>query len=134
MDKDILKAWDDNQKLVREWISTIDIEDISYKGLLENTLRILYKDHSSDFPDYNRITEVDNGDYQGTLVFVIGGQEYQPSIEDHWYTSVSYGSCSGCDTLEAIRVCGDGHPQPEQVEDYWTLCLHMMQKMKRMRG
>jgi len=82
-----------------------------------------------DGPDPNRITEIDYGDYQGTLVYVIGQKGPQPGT--HWTTSVSYGSCSGCDTLEAIRSEANG-PQPteDQMKEYRTLALHLLQKMK----
>jgi len=132
MDKDILKAWDENQEAVRAWISTVNNSEFSYELLLENTLKIMFPEDEDGMPDSSRITKVDNGHYQGTLVFVIGGKGYQPAVEDHWYTSVGYGSCSGCDTLEGISHYSDELPSAAQIQDYWTLCLHMVQKMKRM--
>ena len=45
---------------------------------------------------------------------------------------VGYGSCSGCDTLEGIRHYNDDKPTEEQVRDYMTLALHIVQGMKRM--
>ena len=41
-----------------------------------------------------------------------------------------YGSCSGCDTLLGINEYEDGLPNEEQVKDYMTLCLHLIQKLK----
>lgn len=134
MNKDIVSAWDEKQKAVRDWIATVKSDEFSYKFLLENTIKILFgeNDHAYGLPDYERITEIDNGDYQGTLVFVIGGKGYQPGVEDHWYTSVYYGSCSGCDTLQSISEYSSDLPDEKQIQQYWTLCLHMIQKMKRM--
>ena len=134
MNKDIVSAWDKKQKDVREWIATIKNDEFSYKSLLENTVKILFgeNDDCSGMPDFERITKIDNGDYQGTLVFVIGGKGYQPGVEDHWYTSVYYGSCSGCDTLQSISEYSNDLPNDDQIQQYWTLCLHMIQKMKRM--
>ncbi len=54
--------------------------------------------------DASRIHEIDEGHYQGTLVYVIAGSDYQP--DDFWYVRVYYGSCSGCDTLQAIQGWG----------------------------
>lgn len=51
--------------------------------------------------DHERVTRIDHGHYQGTLVFVVGGEGYQPYR--HWYVKVGYGSCSGCDALESAR-------------------------------
>ena len=136
MNKDIVKAWDlHNHKLKEYFKVTPQDEYASYKILLTKTLEFLFVDED-EMPDAKLITEINNGDYQGTLVFVIGGYGYQPSIDNHWYTSVYYGSCSGCDTLQGIRSEGeyDELATDEQVNDYWTLCLHMIQKMKRMNG
>lgn len=81
-------------------------------------------------PDPERIVEIDQGDYQGTLVYVIGEKGYQPS--DYWYVKVYYGSCSGCDTLEGIRCYDDGVPNDQQVEDLMMLALHIVQGLKQM--
>lgn len=85
-----------------------------------------------DGPDPRRIHQIDDGDYQGTLVFVIAGRGYQPS--DYWYVKVYYGSCSGCDTLEGIRGYSDDAPSPQQVDDYWTLALHVAQGLRPMQA
>lgn len=45
---------------------------------------------------------------------------------------VGYGSCSGCDTLEAIRDYSSEKPTPEQVKDYMALALHIVQGLKKM--
>ena len=64
-------------------------------------------------------------------MFIIGAKGYQPS--DYWYVKVGYGSCSGCDTLEAIRGYSDEKPTPDQVKDYVTLALHVVfEEMKKM--
>lgn len=58
--------------------------------------------------DPERITQINHGDYQGTLVFVVGGEGYQPW--EHWYVTVGYGSCSSCDVWEAIT----GYQDPKE--------------------
>lgn len=80
--------------------------------------------------DLERIHCIDDGSYQGTLVFVIAAEGYQPS--DYWYVKVSYGSCSGCDTLEAIARHSDEPATKQQLNDYMTLALHIVQGLKRM--
>lgn len=83
-------------------------------------------------PDPDRIHVIDDGDYQGTLLFVIGAKGYQPS--DYWTVSVGYGSCSGCDTLERIR-CYSGDPvTDEQLAEYMTLALHIVQGLTPVGG
>ena len=62
-------------------------------------------------------------------MYVIGGTGYQP--RDYWYVMVYYGSCSGCDTLQAI--CGyTDKVTDSQVADYMTLALHILQGIKAM--
>lgn len=83
--------------------------------------------------DPNRIHQIDDGDYQGTLVFVIAECGYQP--DNYWYVRINYGSCSACDTLMSIRDSSedeDEAPTEEQVKDYMTLALHIVQGLKKM--
>lgn len=80
--------------------------------------------------DINRLHVIDDGDYQGTLLFIIPKDMYQPSADEYVITTVSYGSCSGCDTLLKISGYEEGMPNEQQVKDYMTLCLHLLQHMK----
>lgn len=101
----------------------------NYKQIVQGVVAILNKYHEEyEKPDQTNIHEIDDGDYQGTLVYLIPSEGYQP--DTYWVTKVSYGSCSGCDTLEAIRDYEDDKPSDGQVEDYLTLCLHLIQQMK----
>lgn len=106
----------------------------NYLAIVKSVIEILGNTGSTfcDTPDPDRITVIDHGDYQGTLLFVIGAQGYQPSR--YWYVLVSYGSCSGCDTLEGIRDYSSEIPSNQQVRDYMTLALHVLQGLKAMEG
>lgn len=82
-------------------------------------------------PDPERITVIDHGDYQGTQLFIVGAKGYQPST--YWSCFVSYGSCGGCDTYQAI--CDDigwgSEEIPETaVNDFLSLALHMVENLK----
>lgn len=134
MVQEIVRAWDEHNSELKEYLAnTNQSEYQGYEILLKKTLEFMFPyDNMNGMPDPERITLVDFGEYQGTYILVIGGYGYQPPIENHWYTSVSYGSCSGCDTLQGISCYDSGLPTEEQVQDYWTLCLHMIQRMKRM--
>lgn len=79
-------------------------------------------------PDPERIHEINDGDYQGTLLYIIGADGYQPST--YWCVKVGYGSCSGCDTLEGIREYSDEPPTKEQAKQYFNLALHVVQGLK----
>ncbi len=75
-------------------------------------------------PDSERIHEIDDGDYQGTLLFVIAATGYQP--HEYWSVKVSYGSCSGCDTLQSISAYSRGAPTDKQADDYTKLALDIV--------
>ena len=102
----------------------------NYKAIVEAVVTVLNNEEDYGAPDPKRIHELDDGDYQGTLVYVIAATGYQPS--DYWYVKVGYGSCSGCDTLEGIRSYSDDKPTEGQVRDYMTLALHIVQGLKKM--
>ena len=99
-----------------------------YQQMWVKAMEFLPVGEREDAPDPLRLTVIDDGDYQGTMLFVIGASGYQP--DRYWATMVDYGSCSGCDTFEGIRHYGDGAPNDSQVADYWTLALHMVQRTR----
>lgn len=79
--------------------------------------------------DPDRIQEIDWGDYQGTLLFVVGAEGYQPS--DFYTFVVDYGSCSGCDLLQAILY----EQEPERKIDLlFDLARNMLSSMHRVEG
>lgn len=109
----------------------------SYKDIVEAVVRAIVDDEDSyEEPDPSRIVEIDHGHYQGTLLYVVGANSYQPSL--YWYVFVGYGSCSGCDTLESIRSDAsyddDGTAQAtdDQLRRYWHLAVNVVQGIKEM--
>lgn len=79
----------------------------------------------------DRITIVDDGDWQGTQLFLIPEDVYPPSPGQYLLTHTYYGSCSGCDTLKKINQYEAGLPSEDQIAAYMTLLLHLIQKMTR---
>lgn len=53
----------------------------------------------------NKMTTIDDGDYQGTLLFTIPFGTYQPSAYEYLMTYIGYGSCSVCDALQHAFSC-----------------------------
>jgi len=102
----------------------------AYIDVVRAVVSALHDDEDYNSIDPDRIHQIDDGEWQGTLVFVIAASGYQPN--DYWYVKVYYGSCSGCDTLESIRVYADAPPTKEQVADYMSLALHIVQGLKKM--
>ena len=101
-----------------------------YQAVVKAVVSVLNNPDDYESIDPERIHKIDDGDYQGTLVFGIACTGYQPT--SYWYVKVSYGSCGACDTLEAIRGYGDDKPTAEQVRNYMTLALHIVQGLKKM--
>lgn len=123
------KAWFANLHTMREKFTAKHPDD--YKDVVKAVVEML-ADASDDYdkPDPERIHEIDDGHYQGTLVYVIGASGYQPSR--YWYVKVSYGSCSVCDTLQAISGYSSEPPNDTQVSEYMTLALHIVQGLREM--
>lgn len=85
--------------------------------------------------DPEHITEIDDGDYQGSKIFAIHLDTYKPEPEEYLFTRVHYGSCSCCDTLQGIQSSGDiindETPTEQQVKDYMALCRDIVVRMKQ---
>lgn len=82
----------------------------------------------------DNLTVIDNGDYQGTQIFLIPLDVYQPDPENYVYTHTYYGTCSGCDTLLGINSYDDDLPDEIQVTEYMILALHLLQKCTWLKG
>lgn len=120
MIEEFTKLWFKDSYKIKALFEKSHPED--YKEIVKNVVSIL--------PDLDpeRIHEINDGEYEGTLIFVIGEPGYIP--RQYWVVSIEYGSCSTCDTLEGIREYSDELPTPEQVDQYMTLALHIVQRMK----
>jgi len=101
-----------------------------YEDIVKAVVKLI-TDNKYPRLDPERIHVIGDGDYQGTLLFVIGAKEYQP--RDYWCVFVDYGSCSGCDTLEAIHetVLSNKPPTQQQTDDYMSLALHIVQNITK---
>lgn len=122
-----VRIWDEHKEEVEEVYRANHPND--YFSIVENIITLLNKYDE----DYNKpsteIHAINDGDYQGTLLFLIPTDTYQP--DEYYYVKVYYGSCSGCDTLGAIRSYEyDKAPSEEQVKDYMMLSLHIIQCLK----
>ena len=100
-------------------------EPRSYEALVRTVVEVISDRVEYATPDPDRITVVDHGDYQGTLLFIIADKGYQPSR--FWSVMCYYGSCSCCDTLQGIHDLDTAH---ERIDQYMTLALHVVQRMK----
>jgi len=129
MIKYCLNKWEKNSAILEHALRTeTGLNKCNYKKLVEMVTIFILNDgtdennYISERWNADKITEIDNGDCQGTLIYLIPADSYQPCEHEYLMTYVGYGSCSGCDTLQAIQSWGDKLLTDEQVKDFMTLC------------
>ena len=136
MINEFVEKWNKYNKELEQYIAETEQKEYdSYQILVELLVKyIINRDIEYDMDKYDieDMHIVDDGDYQGTQIFILHKDCYQPSIEDYIYTNNYYGSCSGCDTLFSINEYEDGLPSKEQVKEYMQLLLNLLQKFKSM--
>lgn len=131
---ELVKQWEENKHKLEEYFKTTKQDEYdSYETIVKKIFELCLPE-ADNYSGWNldRITVIDDGHYQGTQIFIIPKNVYQPSIEDYVITDTYYGSCSGCDTLQSINGYGYDLPDDNQVKEYMTLSLHLVQKLKRL--
>lgn len=129
MIKILVELWDKNKNRLEQALRTYEnIEYIDYKTLVKVTFDNIYNYDNAiyvssiKYLDCDNLTEIDDGDYQGTLIYLIPFKTYQPSEYEYLMTYVRYGSCSVCDTLLSITDYIRGTPTDENIKDLMALC------------
>ena len=124
------ELWDKNQdKLRTELSSRDDLNECSYVDLVKIAFDKIYNDDSrldNENLFIDRVHEIDDGDYQGTLIYLIPFNSYQPDPEDYRMTFAWYGSRSGCDALQSAQSWGDGKLTEQQVKDFMSICKDLI--------
>lgn len=132
--------WEKNQNKLKEELKKIDLNCCDYEKLVKLTIKNILNDSDYNFNnwDIDSITTINDGDFQGTLLFVIPRNWYQPASYDYLITYIEYGSCSGCDTLQAIQTWHTKKDEngyfiydKEQLDDFMTLCRDILFNIKR---
>lgn len=133
MIKEFVERWDKYKGDLEKYFRTTRQEEYStYEDIVIALFEevINKEDINCHEFDLEQMTVIDDGDYQGTRIFIIPLKTYQPSVEEYVITDTYYGSCSGCDTLLAISSYDDGIPNEGQIKDYMELALHLLQKCR----
>ena len=134
MIQEIIKRWEENKYKLEEYFSTTKQEKFaSYEAIVQKIFELVINSDEDSYERFNinKMTVIDDGYYQGTQIFIIPKDTYQPNIDDYLITHTYYGSCSGCDVIHDIRNYSSGLPTEQQVKEYMILALHLVQKMKR---
>lgn len=124
------ERWDVNKDKLRAVLAErTDLNECDYEYLVKLTFETIYNTAVTGLDrklDLEHITVVDNGDYQGTLLFLIPFDTYQPSEHEYIMTYVGYGSCSGCDALQAVQGWGKEKPTEEQLNGFMDICCDLI--------
>ena len=145
MINEFVKAWDKNKDLLLENFK--EKNPSSYQDIVEKLVTIVINPYLKDecsveYPmdnglDIDNMTVIDNGDYQGTTIYIIPYDTYQPSVSEYVITNNYYGSCSGCDTFQSIKLWDDEATQEEienAAKDFHSLALNLLQQFKVLGG
>jgi len=136
------EKWSKNNHILRDNLKNFSgIRDCEYVDLVRITVDSILNDDEDDRWDTDKITAVDDGNYQGTQMFLIPKDTYQPAEYEYLMTYAGYGSCSGCDTLQRIREMIYGEWDSETgmyviadipnkaISDLMTLCKHLLENI-----
>lgn len=134
MIKYCLNKWDKNRERLEAAIrADKQLNECDYKHLVklvvDNILNGAGDEYETHAWDSGSIIEIDNGDYQGTLLYLIPESTYQPSEGEYLMTYVGYGSCSGCDALQSIQCYYDYYDdslREKQIGLFMTLCRDIL--------
>lgn len=130
MIKYCLRKWEENkEKLEKSLLEDKDLNSCGYKHLVEKVVEVILNNGEVETWDVGGITEINNGDYHGIfgiLLYLIPKDTYQPSECEYLMTYVNYGSCSGCDTLQAIQDYGKDEITEDQLKEFMFLCEYLV--------
>ena len=134
MIKKVITQWEENKHKLEEYFKTTPQDEYSeYEDIVKKIFELCITE-ATDYTDWdiNRMTVIDDGDYQGTQIFIIPTDSYQPTVENYIMTDTYYGSCSGCDTLLSIGEYSNDLPTEQQIKEYMTIALHLVQKLRKL--
>ena len=136
MIKEFIDKWNINKGKLEEYFRNTRQEDYAeYEDIVKKIIEIILNANENEYSykdnfSIKDLVVIDNGDYQGTQLFITHLETYQPDIDDYIILNNYYGSCSGCDTLLSISCYDDELPNEQQIKDYMLLSLHLIQSIK----
>lgn len=131
---ELIEQWNAHKEKLRERIKNTENSTIDYDYLVKCIVEVIMSEMEYDFDE---IAVLHSGDYSGTAVYFIKPiNDCLHFIDKIIYMNVEYGTCSLCDTLEYIQNLdfNSEYPNDQQLDDYMTLCLHLIQSAKYLGG
>ena len=98
--------WSKNEELLKQALSLEKLDNLDYEDLVRLSVKWILNSGENNRGnwDCDNIKCIDDGDYQGTQLYLIPKNTYQPEEYEYLMTYVGYGSCSGCDTLQSLQM------------------------------
>ena len=133
----IIEQWDlNNHNLKQYFESTEQREYCDYKEILSLIFELVVEKVDKDGVSFTiqkeNIRTIDDGEYEGTIIYIIPIDRPFIDVSDYLITDNYYCSCSGCDALLSISDCESKKPNEIQVKEYMTIALHLVQKLRWM--
>jgi hypothetical protein len=125
------EKWNKNKDKLEEALRNTDISRVEYRDLLVLTVDNILNDGEYNDPKWNTkgITEINDGDYQGTLLYLIPEDTYQPSEYEYLMTYIGYGSCTCCDLLQSIQPDSFEEIEEDNIAEFMALCKDFITNM-----
>lgn len=120
MIKYCLECWNKNKNILQNYLQTQNrdyINSLNYATICRLVFTYILSGEQSF--DIDNITEIDNGDYQGTLIYLVPFDTYQPSEYEYFMTYIGYGSCCVCDPLQSLQYEDD---KEVMIRDLMIIC------------
>lgn len=126
-----LEKWNKNQGVLEAHLrEDVTLCDRDYKYLVKLVVEYILNNGDDDFHwNADKIVEVDHGNFQGTLLFLIPERTYQPSEYEYLMTYVGYGSCCVCDYLQSIKPWEERRLNDDEVKKFMSLCKDILTNM-----
>lgn len=122
--------WKHKDKLEAYFKNHGNLESINYSDIVKALLDNILNEGLKEFYHFQKdIHIIDDGQYEGTLLFVFHSGDYAPGIENYFFTYNYYGSCSGCDTLAYVL---EGLEGQEQIDGLMRLAFDLLRSTKPM--
>lgn len=125
MIKIMKELWNKHEKELRERLAKrTDVHQMEYVDLVHLTFETIFNGDDREVElNLKEMTEIDNGNYQGTMLYLIPFKTYQPAEYEYLMTYVRYGSCSGCDALKAAKSwCDEGPLTGKELKAVMAIC------------
>lgn len=122
--------WNENgEKLRATLLERTDLNGCDYDTLVKLTFETIFNSSAEGYGntlDLNNIHIIDDGHYQGTILFVIPFDTYQPGSSEYILTYIGYGTCSYCDALQSVQAWNDGKITEKQLPGFMAICKDLI--------